>query len=132
MQAYEYKVVPAPNRGEKERGAKTAAERFGVALSNLMNSMAREGWEYQRAETLPCEERVGFTGKATNFQNMLVFRRSLAAPTFADMPDEVPMPALMVGGGDPDGGVLPRLGGATASAGPAPALGPARPELAAE
>ncbi len=80
---HEYKVVPAPRRGEKAKGAKTTADRFAVALTALMNEMARDGWEYLRADTLPCEERVGLTGKATAFQNMLVFRRALAAPVAA-------------------------------------------------
>ncbi len=84
MQSFEYKVVPAPRRGEKARGAKTTAERFAHALSQLMNTMAQQGWEYVRADTLPCEERVGLTGKATAFQNMLVFRRLRAEATVAE------------------------------------------------
>jgi hypothetical protein len=78
MQAYEYKVIPAPRRGEKAKGAKSTADRFGVALAQAMNGLAADGWEYLRAETLPCDERVGFTGTATHFHHMLVFRRALA------------------------------------------------------
>jgi hypothetical protein len=79
MQRYEYRVVPAPTKGEKAKGAKTAPDRFAVALMNVMNSLGADGWDYVRADTLPCEERVGFTGSKTVFQNMLVFRRPLAA-----------------------------------------------------
>lgn len=79
MQAFEYRVVPAPMRGDKERGLKTGAERFAHALGQLMNEMAREGWEYWRAETLPAEERQGLTSKTTVFHNLLVFRRALGA-----------------------------------------------------
>jgi hypothetical protein len=43
-----------------------------------MNRLGAEGWEYLRADTLPCEERVGFTGRQTTFQHMLIFRRALA------------------------------------------------------
>lgn len=75
MQGYEYKVVPAPARGEKERGLKTGAERFAHALGHLMNDLAAEGWEYWRAETLPAEERSGLTSKTTVYHNLLVFRR---------------------------------------------------------
>lgn len=75
--SYEYKVVPAPRRGEKAKGAKSTADRFGVALAHAMNGLAAEGWEYLRAETLPCDERVGLTGTATHFHHMLVFRRVL-------------------------------------------------------
>ena len=114
MQSYEYKVIPAPLRGEKERGAKTVAERFAVALTNAMNAQARDGWEYLRADTLPCEERVGFTGKATNFQHMLVFRRAVGAAV-APLVLEETAPAV------------PKLGAAVADeGGKAPALGPAQ------
>lgn len=78
MQRFEYKVVPAPKRGEKARGVKRTEDRFAHGLTVLMNDLGREGWEYVRADTLPCEERVGFTGRTTTFQHMLVFRRVLA------------------------------------------------------
>lgn len=77
MKCFEYQVIPAPKKGEKAKWAKTTSERFGVALTNLMNRMGAEGWEYIRADTLPCEERVGLTGSKTAFQNMLVFRRDM-------------------------------------------------------
>jgi hypothetical protein len=77
MEAYEYKVMPAPMRGDKERGLKTGADRFAHALGALMNELARDGWEYWRAETLPAEERSGLTSKATVYHNLLVFRRAL-------------------------------------------------------
>jgi hypothetical protein len=75
MQRFEYKVVPAPKKGEKAKGAKTTADRFAVALTNVMNTLGAEGWDYVRADTLPCDERVGLTGTKSVFQNMLVFRR---------------------------------------------------------
>lgn len=75
MAHYEYKVVPAPQRGEKARGVKTAEARFALAIERLMNEMGEDGWEYVRAETLPSEERAGLTGTATQWRNLLVFRR---------------------------------------------------------
>jgi len=78
MQRYEFKVVPAPRRGERARGYKTTEDRFALALTLLMNEFGAEGWDYVRADALPCEERVGLTGTKTTFQNMLVFRRPLA------------------------------------------------------
>lgn len=87
MQQYEYKVVPAPQRGEKVRGAKTTAERFAAALMAVMNDLGRDGWEYMRADTLPCEERVGLTGKSSSFLHMLVFRRPLGLAAFESRQD---------------------------------------------
>ncbi|RDC74540.1 DUF4177 domain-containing protein [Rhodovulum sp. 12E13] len=79
MTRYEYKVVPAPVQGRKARGVKGTAGRFAHALETLMNELGAEGWEYVRADTLPCEERTGLTGRTTTYQNMLVFRRPLGA-----------------------------------------------------
>lgn len=118
MQRYEYKVVPAPRRGEKSRGVKTIEDRFALALTVVMNDLGRDGWDYVRADTLPVDERAGFTGGTkTTFQNMLVFRRPLTAETVA-------APKLLTAEEVP---ALPRLGPAEVPAGTAPALGPANP-----
>lgn len=79
MTEYEYRVIPAPDRGEKTRGAKTAGERYGQAMTSLLNRMGREGWEYLRADMLPSEERSGLTRRTTVYHHMLVFRRTLSA-----------------------------------------------------
>ena len=72
---YEYKVVTAPGKGQKAKGVRSAADRFAFALESRMNEMAAEGWEYVRAETLPCDERKGLTGSQTTYQNILIFKR---------------------------------------------------------
>lgn len=77
MTGFEYKVVPAPKRGLKAKGIKGTPARFANALQLVMNDLGAQGWEYQRTDTLPVEERVGLTKKSTSFQNMLVFRRAL-------------------------------------------------------
>ena len=84
MQRYEYKVVPAPQKGTKTKGVKTPEGRFATSIEQLLNQLGRDGWEYQRAELLPSEERSGLTGSTTSWRNVLVFRRSAA---------EVPQPA---------------------------------------
>ena len=71
----EYKVVPAPRRGLKAKGVKTAEDRFAHALQTLMNELAAEGWEYLRTDALPSEQREGLMGKSTVYQNMLIFKR---------------------------------------------------------
>ncbi|WP_137112999.1 DUF4177 domain-containing protein [Rhodobacter sp. SY28-1] len=126
MQRFEFKVIPAPKRGEKARGVKTTEDRFALALTNLMNQLGAEGWDYVRADALPCEERVGFTGSKTTFQNVLVFRRVISGGA-AEVQSSTrlllqePVQAT------------PRLGPAeTPMPGNAPAVGPAKPDLAAE
>lgn len=134
MQRYEYKVVPAPRRGEKSRGVKTTEDRFALALMTLMNTLGAEGWDYVRADVLPCDERVGLTGSKTTFQNMLVFRRALPAQQGAAEPPRAMAPEVRI---DPPAAPVTavpplRLGAAETPTGAAPPVGPARPGLAAE
>ncbi|QJF50801.1 DUF4177 domain-containing protein [Roseobacter ponti] len=77
MPQYEYRVIPAPDRGLKARGFSTADSRFANALQTLMNDMGMRGWEYQRAETLPVSDGDGPESAGTQWRNMLVFRRQI-------------------------------------------------------
>lgn len=78
MQGYEYLAVPTPLRTQKVKGLKTPAERHAHMITVLLNDLGREGWEYWRAESLPCEERKGLTGTATYTHALLIFRRPTA------------------------------------------------------
>lgn len=104
MQRYEYKVIPAPQKGVKAKGVKTTEGRFAASVEQVLNQMGQDGWEYQRAELLPSEERSGLTGSTTNWRNVLVFRRAVAqdapdvetapvaaAPTPNETPEGVPL-----------------------------------------
>lgn len=106
MSRFEYKVVPAPQKGLKAKGVKTPEGRFALSVEALLNEMAASGWEYLRAELLPSEERTGLTGSATNWRNVLIFRRALeddaamVAPVMdtpaAKAPVVVPAPPVTV------------------------------------
>ncbi len=119
MQTHEYKVVPAPSHGEKARGLKTPAERFSHALALVMNDLARDGWEYLRADTLPSEERTGLAKRSTVYHSVLVFRRPLAA---AIAPAEPPRKLLST---EPPAGRAPAI--TLSPEGEAPRLGAAEP-----
>ncbi|NIZ09166.1 DUF4177 domain-containing protein [Pseudooceanicola sp. HF7] len=115
MSRYEYKVVPAPTKAPKARGVKTSEGRFALTLEELMNEMAAKGWEYQRAEMLPQEERSGLTGSTTTYRNVLIFRRALQEEYAAEVmepatPEETPVVAL-------SGKATQRLGSANAPEG---------------
>ena len=84
MTRYDYKVVPAPERGKKAPGVRSPAARLAFALERLMNDMAADGWEYQRCAQLPSEERSGWTGTVTRPRTLLVFRRDRSLPTAND------------------------------------------------
>jgi hypothetical protein len=101
MSIYQYRVIPAPTKGLKAKGIKGPEARFSNAVEDLMNRMGDEGWEFQRAETLPSTERVGLTGSTTEWRNVLVFRKPrmdnaaafstevLVAPNVADQGTEL-------------------------------------------
>ncbi len=90
----EYKVIPAPLRAGKTKGVKGAEAKFAFSIEAVLNEMAQDGWDFQRAETLPSEERAGLTSKTTVFRNLLVFRREVMdaldelKPRLLDAPSE--------------------------------------------
>ena len=86
---FEYKLVPAPRKGRKGKGVKGAEARFAYAIQTLMNELAAEGWEFQRAETLPSDERHGLKSSQTVYRDLLVFRRSRAAQDAPVNPEPV-------------------------------------------
>ncbi|WP_370401840.1 DUF4177 domain-containing protein [Sulfitobacter sp. JB4-11] len=92
MPSYEYKIVPAPTKGLKAKGVKGPEARFAHTLEDRMNEMAAEGWEYQRAETLPSVERSGLTSTTTEWRNVLVFRRLRDSAAEAFTPELLPAP----------------------------------------
>ncbi|WP_299349855.1 DUF4177 domain-containing protein [uncultured Shimia sp.] len=110
MTAWEYKVVAAPAKGQKARGVKGPEARFAYALESVMNQMASEGWEFQRTETLPSEERSGLTSSTTTYRNVMVFRRprkddiSAFRPKLLERPayEELPAPELASADAEPD------------------------------
>ncbi len=77
MPRFEYKVVPAPSKGQKAKGVKSQEGRFARAIETTLNDLAADGWEYVRAELLPSDERSGLTGSTVNWRNVLVFRRQV-------------------------------------------------------
>jgi len=80
MSHYEYKVVPAPKRAKRVRGVKAAEELFALTLTDAINEVARQGWEYLRAEHLSAEAPGGwFRGGTSGEQAVLVFRRQREA-----------------------------------------------------
>ena len=91
MSYFDYKVVPAPQRVKKVRGVTGAADLFALTLTDAINEVARQGWEYIRAETMTAEAPGGFLRRATaSERTMLVFRRprEQLSPRLAAAPEE--------------------------------------------
>ena len=94
MVNYEYRVLPAPRKGKSGKGLRGSSAKFANAVSVMMNDLGADGWEYIRADTLPCEERQGLTGKTVKYHSMLVFRRPLGEETkISSAPPILPLAA---------------------------------------
>jgi len=74
--SYEYKVIPAPRKPERIRGVKGTEDRFAATVSNVMNELAAEGWEFQRTEVMMCEGKSGMIHRGGDEEvTLMVFRR---------------------------------------------------------
>ena len=151
MTHYDYRVIPAPRKLKKVKGVSGAEELFALTLTEAINEVARQGWEYVRAERLPAEAPRGWLKPAVaEEQAVLVFRRwreSLGPASPRCAPSRpvwargraaagargaAPRPARGAGGGEPDEVALParravaelRRGGRNDGT-PPPRLGPA-------
>jgi hypothetical protein len=110
MPQYEYSVVPAPKQVPKIKGVKGTPQRFAQGMTDLLNAWGAEGWEFQRVETLPCEERSGLMGKTLGSQVVLVFRREIeeagpeayaeTAPTPEELARDLPPGAAPAAGAE--------------------------------
>jgi hypothetical protein len=87
MSTYQYRVIPAPSKSLKAKGVKGPEACFSNTIEDLMNLMGSQGWEFQRAETLPSVERSGLTGSTTKWRNVLVFRKPRFDGVDAFMPE---------------------------------------------
>jgi hypothetical protein len=77
MTHYDYKVIPAPKKVKRVKGISGADELFAHTLTDAINEVARQGWEYVRAERLPAEAPRGWLRAAqAEEQAVLVFRRA--------------------------------------------------------
>lgn len=94
MTVYDYKVVPAPTKGRKARGIRGSDQKFAYAIETIMNEMAQDGWEFQRTETLPCQERSGLSAQHTAFRNVMVFRKPRLTDLSAFQPRQLERPSL--------------------------------------
>lgn len=88
MTTYEYKVIPTPRRPRRAKGVKGEPARFANVLTDAINEIAVDGWEFVRSETLPMEAKTGlFSRRQEVFQSVIVFRRQ-TSPDVAEAMDE--------------------------------------------
>lgn len=86
MIRYEYRSVPAPRRENRYPGVESGEAAFARTIEDALNAEAAAGWEFQRAEALPCDVRKGaLRARVEELHTVLIFRRPVQA---ADAPGE--------------------------------------------
>ena len=86
---YEYKVVGAPEKPKKRRGAKTGSDRVAAAFEEILSAEGVEGWEYLRTDMVPVTERPGWFSRSREVTRaVMVFRRPLEAVWRRPGPEE--------------------------------------------
>lgn len=89
MSVYEFKMIPAPERPARMKGLARGEDQFCATLTNVVNEMAADGWEYVRCEALPCSRsRWAFWARRTERQ-VFVFRRLRVRSTLLPSPEAV-------------------------------------------
>ena len=82
---YEYKVVPAPMSAPRSLRFWVKQDQFISTVSDTMNELALEHWEYMRADKLPF--RMGrFLRGRKQVRDVLVFRREVMRVRTTDAP----------------------------------------------
>ncbi len=133
---YEYKVVGAPEKPRRVRGAKSGSDRLAVAFEEVLREEAVDGWEYLRTDTLPITEKTSWFAHPREVRRaVMVFRRPVdavwqrpageARQEPAQSPDQSPAQSpAQSPTQSPDGRREPSLGPAPRQAsGPEPSLG---------
>lgn len=90
MTYYDYKVVPAPKRVKKIKGISAAPDLFALTLTEAINEVARQGWEYYCSESITVQAPGGwFKRGAIEEQVVLIFRkpREHLSPRMAGAPE---------------------------------------------
>jgi len=76
--SYEYKTVGAPEKGKRNRGARSASDRAAAAFNEVLQTEAVDGWEYLRTDILPVTERRSWLGGSQEAHRaVMVFRRTV-------------------------------------------------------
>lgn len=78
MTKYEFRAVPCPQRAQRHQNMPKGADAFSETLTNAINELAGEGWDYIRTEAVTVKTR-GFLRRRSEDRTFLVFRREIRA-----------------------------------------------------
>ncbi len=76
---FEYRLLPTPAASKKAKGLKAVPERFAHALTEALNTEAKNGWEFVGQESFSVDDKQGLMKKPiTTELTYLVFKRNIA------------------------------------------------------
>ncbi len=74
MERYEYRFEMAPQKSRRYSGMKKSDDAFAHTMMDVVNAVARDGWEFLRLETMSNKR---FMRRGTERREYLVYRRAL-------------------------------------------------------
>jgi len=77
MERFEYKLVKAPCQRKRFTGLKKSDDAFAITLTETLNDIASEGWQFLRKEEMSETRGNRLLGRRRRSHEYLVFRRQL-------------------------------------------------------
>jgi hypothetical protein len=77
VERYEYQVVSTPTKRIKFKGLKKTDDAFALTLTENINELAREGWQFVLSETIAETSRSFFGKTRRQERDFMVYRRAL-------------------------------------------------------
>lgn len=77
MDRYEYRLEAVPTKSKRYKGLKKSEDPFALTISDEINELAKDGWEYFRIEAINETQRAGLFRTKTVSRDYMVYRRAL-------------------------------------------------------
>lgn len=77
MERYEYRLEAVPTKSKRYKGLPKSDDAFALTVSDAINDLAKDGWEFFRIETMNETCRAGLFGTKTVSRDYMVYRRAL-------------------------------------------------------
>lgn len=78
MTKYEFRAVPCPQRAQRHQNMPKGADAFSETLTDAINDLAGDGWDYVRTDAVTVQTR-GLFRRRSESREFLVFRREARA-----------------------------------------------------
>ena len=77
MERYEYRLEAVPTKSKRYKGLPKSEDAFALTVTDEINDLAKDGWEFFRIETINETRRAGLFGTKTETHEYMMYRRAL-------------------------------------------------------